>query len=52
MSSENLDRQTYVRLTQEQHQRLEQIAESQERTVSYMIRTAVEQFLNRRRNDA
>ncbi len=33
MSSENLDRQTYVRLTQEQHERLERIAAADERTV-------------------
>lgn len=47
--TETLSRIGYVRMTEAMWGRLEELAQADERPVSYLVRIAVEQYLNRRK---
>lgn len=49
MADPKLERPTYVRLDKATRARLAEIAEADKRSVSYVVRVAVEQYINRRR---
>ncbi len=49
VKSETKDRLGSFRLPDATYQRLEEVAEADDRAVSYIVRLAIEQYLNRRK---